>query len=283
MKNKFPLIVAVILAIAAVFGINAYVKSIKQAEAQKYEGQNVLSARQNIAEGQELTEAMLTQRSVPSQFIPPQAVQGIDEMRQIVGRKTRVNIKAGDLLLWSDLEMQQWGGLSTLIPEGERAFTVDISAGVPSSLLQANDRVDILGLFTLPGAGATAPGQATWREESDLVCVVLLQAVSILTVGEDLQNFGRQQRAGGGALTFAVTLPEAQLLMFAGEHGTLGVALRGEDEVEIIEREGVSKVTYQEMERLIGDLDNKRKKRVVQIMRGRSLEEVDVDGSGENL
>ena len=80
-------------------------------------------------------------------------------------------------------------------------------------------------------------------------------------------------------MTFAVTLPEAQLLMFSGEHGTLGVALRGADEVEILERTELGKVTYREMEKMIGDLDNKRKKRVVQIMRGRSIEEVDVEGA----
>ena len=282
MKNKFPLVVAVILGIAAVLGIKYYVDSIKEAEAAKYQGQNVVAARKNIAQGTEITEALITQRSVPTQFIPPQAVEGRDEMAEIIGRKTRVNIKAGDLLLWSDLEIQQWGGLSTLIPEGERAFTVDITAGVPSELLQANDRVDILGLFTLPKDGdATSGPQAAWREESDLVCVVLLQGVSILTVGEDMTTYGRPQAAGGGALTFAVTLPEAQLLMFAGEHGTLGVALRGENEVEILERTELGKVTYKEMERVIGDLDNKRKKRVVQIMRGRSLEEVNVEGSAE--
>ncbi len=275
MKNRIPLIAALVLGVIAVLFIRSYIQRVEEEAAARLRGRNVVAARVNIPEGATLTEQMLMPKEVPAQFIPPQAIEGSAELRQILGRRTRVPLAAGQAVLWSDLEVERRGGLSVLIPESERAFTVGISAGVPSTLLQANDKVDILGLFTLPQEDDTGPRtQAAWREASDLVCVVLLQNVTILAVGENLTGLtrpGDTQR--GGDLTFAVTLQEAQLLMFAGQHGQLGVALRGEGEQELIDRADLPKVTYQELETVIGSLDNKRTERVVEIMRGRVREE----------
>lgn len=275
MKNRIPLIAALVLGVIAVLFIRSYIQRVEDEAAARLRGRPVVSARVNIPEGAAITEAMLMPKEVPAQFIPPQAIEGTAELRQIIGRRTRVPLAAGQAVLWSDLEVERRGGLAVLIPEGERAFTAPITAGVPSTLLQSNDRVDILGLFTLPQEGEQPRGgQAAWRESSDLVCVVLLQNVSILAVGENLTGLVRPgDTQSGGDLTFAVTLQEAQLLMFAGQHGQLGVALRGEGEVEMIEREQLPKVTFQALETVIGSLDEKRSSRVVEIMRGRDREE----------
>lgn len=275
MKNRMPIIAAVVLAVVAVIAVRSYVKRAQDRADAQLKGRQVVAAKVDIAKGAEITEGMLGQREVPTQFIPQQAIAPGDDRRMIIGRKTAVPIRKGTLLLWSDLDVEQPGGLSALVPEGERAYTVDIEAGVGSELMQLNDRVDILGIFELPEE--ETPRLPTAGPNT--VCVVLLQNVTVIAIGETIgqaaiqpSRFGR-----GGAITFSVTLPEAQLLMFASQHGELALALRREGEIEILARENLPRVTFEELERITGDLDKRRKNRIVQIMKGREIEEVKIE------
>ncbi|MCE9614448.1 MAG: Flp pilus assembly protein CpaB [Lentisphaerae bacterium] len=282
MQNRLPLIIAVVLGVVALLAVRSYVKRVEREAQSQLQGRPVVAVAQDVPRGTELTLDMLSPKDVPEAFIPPQAIEGSDNVKLIVGRKTRVDIAAGQVILWSDLEVESRGGFATLIPEGERAFSVPISRGVKGgSLLQPNDHVDIIGSFAdkqeakTPVAGSTA---ATWREKSDMVNVVLLQNVTVLAVGE---NFGgkplTEPGEGGGDVTVSVTLPEAQLLMFASEHGELAAVLRREGDVAAESRDKLPRVTFKEIESLIGDLDAERKQRIVQIQKGQSVEAVSVD------
>lgn len=275
MKNRIPIIAAVLLGIVAVFAIRTYVKNAEEEANQKLRGKKVVAARVDIEKGDEITESMLGLIEVPPKYIPQQAITSEEERRQILGQKARVPISQNTMLLWSDLEVERRGGLSSLIPAGERAYTVDIDAGVGSELLQLNDRVDILGIFELP---ADDPRRAV-ADAPTTVCVVLLQNVTVIAIGETIGQVGMHPSRFdmGGAITFSVTLPESQMLMFASQNGELALALRREGEIQILAREDLPRVTFQELERITGDLDQRRKNRIVQIMKGRTIEEVTID------
>ena len=113
-----------------------------------------------------------------------------------------------------------------------------------------------------------------------MVNIVLLQNVTVLAVGENYSG-----SASGSAemneLTLAVTLPEAQLLMFAGEHGDLAAVLRKQDDINTMKREDLPRITFQELEKLIGDLDAMRASRTIEIMKGGRVEQVRVEDSRE--
>lgn len=286
MKSRLPIIAAVILGIVAMVAINSYVKRIRQEEAGKYSGQFVTAARTQIKAGSEITEEMFMDKDVPARYIPRQAIAPA-ERRQVVGRTARVDIQPGQLVLWSDLDIEKPGGLSSLIPDGERAFTVDISQGVNTDLLQLNDRVDIIGIFqepleaglatSVPSLGGAAAGQT--------VCVVLLQSVNIMalgtTIGQSYRPPGSNAEAAGGSITFSVTLPEAQLLMYASGHGELALVLRREGDVELLARKDLPRITQQSLEEITSKLDEERKTRIVQVMKGREVEEIRIDsGTG---
>jgi len=93
-------------------------------------------------------------------------------------------------------------------------------------LLRPSDHVDILGTFQKPSSG-------------DVETVTLLQNVTVLAVGGQLGNSsssssssrkgGRRTRAN--TVTVAVTPEEAELLVFAQDRGTLGLTMRGKDDV----------------------------------------------------
>ena len=154
MKNKFPLFIAVLIGIGALVAIKSYVDKMEQQARDQLRGDPVVSAGVDIPAGVEITVDMLVAKEVPKQFIPPQAIQGIDQVKQILGSKTRVLVHAGQLVLWSDLEGETRGGLSTIIPVGQGAFSVAITKGIKAGLLQPSDHIDIIGSFTVRTATA---------------------------------------------------------------------------------------------------------------------------------
>jgi len=279
-----PLIIAVVLGIIALLAVRSYVKRVEANAAAQLEGRPVVAASVDIPKGTELTLDLLTPKHVPDAFIPPQAIEGSENIKLIMGRKARVDVSAGQVILWSDLEMESRGGFSSLIPEGERAFSVEISRGVKGGLLQPNDHVDIIGTFTSENE-ATAPkvaGAAAWRDRPDVVNAVLLQNVTVLAVGNVFGGRPGQEEIEGGELTLSLTLPESQLLMFAQEHGELGAVLRREGDIKSEDRAKLPRISFKDMETVMGNLDTDRKKRIVQIQKGQTIEEVVVEpGAGK--
>ncbi len=268
MKNKIPLIAAVIMAVVAILAISSYVKRVEAEAKAKLRGKPVVAAKADMKAGTEIELDQVMAKEVPPAFIPPQAIQGSMELKQVIGRKTRVPLRAGQIILWSDLESERRGGLSSLIPEGEGAFTVNIGQGISSSLIQPSDHIDIIASFAIPkGNQPAAAPAASWRQASDMVNVVLLQNVTVLAVGDMMgvpSQQGPGEKSGSGPMTLSVTLPEAQLLMFAVQHGDLGAVLRKEGAVKTLPREQLPRVTFEAIEKIIGDLDQSRDKRLSQ-------------------
>jgi len=277
MKNKFPLIIAVVIGVAALFAINQYVKKMQQQANAQLKGLPIVAASVDIPAGTALTVQMLGPREVPQQFIPAQAIQGSDSVKQILGTKTRVSIRAGQLVLWSDLVSESHGGLASIIPAGEGAFTVSIDKGVKPGLIQPSDHIDIIGSFAVPKPAQPLPtATATWRQGSDVVNVCLLQNVTVLAVGETFGGEVRSQSDAGGGLTLALTLAEAQMLMFAEQNGQLGAILRREGATTVVERSELPRVTFDAIDKIIGDLDGKRNFRTVEVQKGSQIESVPV-------
>jgi Flp pilus assembly protein CpaB len=274
MKNKFPLIIAIIIGVAALLAIRSYVKKEEQRIKAQLKGERVVAAEVDIAAGAELTMQMLSPKEVPVRFISPQDIlisPDKKEIKQLLGRKTRVAIGKGENIQWTALVSEVRGGLSTIIPPGEGAYSVSIGKGIKPGLIQPSDHIDVIGSFALPKPNQPLPVSATasnWRQGSDMVNVVLLQNVTVLAVGDVFGGASRAEGASGAELTLSLTLPEAQLLMFAAEHGELGAILRREGVTDIKPRAELPRITFQAIEQIIGDLDNKRNTRVVEVQKG---------------
>jgi pilus assembly protein CpaB len=284
MKSRTPIVVAIVIGILVVFAIRSYVARVKDEAKAQLKGSPVVAARQDMPEGSLVKMDLIYPKEVPDRFIPPQAIRGSAEVAQIVGRKVRFPITKDQIILWSDLEMERRRGLATVVPGDERAFTMSVAQGVSASLLQPNDHVDIIASVAVPepkGTSKPSAGAASWREKSDVVTMVLLQNVTILGIGKDF-GVGQTGASGpgggsGGMITVSVTLPEAQLLTFAQQHGELGIVLRREGNIETLPREKLPRVTFSTLEDLIGDLDQQRKHRIIQILKGKDTQEVTVE------
>jgi len=278
LKNSFPIIVAVIIAGISLLAVRSYVEKKDAEVSALLKGRPVVAARANLQAGDELSPSVIQAKKTPERFIPQQAIVG-EEANMVLGRKLKYPVKPGQLILWSDLETES-RGFSTLIPRGERAYTIEVDMGTASGLIGPNDRIDIIASFALPSeAGVDESVLASWRAASDMVNVVLLQNVPVIAVGD---SFTADQPAGQStqmlSLTVSLTLPECQLLMFAELNGELGAVLRRDGDVDTMTREALPRITFAQVEDLIGDLDDQRQKRTVQLYKGQRRQEVTVDG-----
>src|SRR6476646_7792759 len=99
-SGRGPLAIAASLALIS--GVVAY-SAIKKKEADVRRGWNlvpVVVAADDIPEGTVVTFDMVSQRSVPEQFITSSVVKP-DSASYIVNQKVLVPLQAGDPLLWS--------------------------------------------------------------------------------------------------------------------------------------------------------------------------------------
>ena len=48
------------------------------------------------------------------------------------------------------------------------------------------------------------------------------------------------------------------------------------EDLDAIQRRDLPRVTFEELEALIGDLDSQRKRRIIPVVKGRSVEEISV-------
>lgn len=277
MKNKFPVIVAVIVGLVSLFAVRQYVDKREQSAKSQLQGRPVLIASSIVKKGTAFSEASIRTEVLPIKGTSDRNVRAA-EKAQLVGRKSVTDLQPGQPILWSDVEVNQQSGLGGSIPVGEGAYTIGINRGIKASLLREGDHIDILGSFSVPKPNQPAlpSSGSSWRAGSDMVNVVLLQNVTVLWVGDRGLNPMRGDSGSGSEVTLSLTLAEAQLLMFASEHGELGAVLRREGATDIRPREELPRITFDAIEKVVGDLDGKRNVRDIELRRGGKSEKVPV-------
>lgn len=259
LKGKTPLVVALVLGLLA--GVIAY-SAIKKKEADVRRGWNlvpVVVAAQDIPDGTIISFEMISQRSVPEQFVTSSVVKP-DSASYVVNQKVLVPLQAGDPLLWSQFETTKAAErLSTKVQKKGRAITIE--ANLKASVggwVRPNDHVDIIGTFRDP-------------QSDENVAVTLLQNVIVLATGKitgttnvNLIPEGEREYSN---VSLLILPEEAEILVLAQDLGQLTMSLRNEDDVDIIEDRGratISSLLSGERTRQL----EQRRREVIQIIKG---------------
>ena len=228
--GRAPLAIAATLSLCA--GLVAY-SAIKKKEADVRRGWNlvpVVVAAVDVSEGTVVTFDMISQRSVPEQFVTSSVVKP-DSASYVVNQKVLVPVQAGDPLLWSQFETTRAAErLSTKVQKKARAVTIE--AGKTTAVggwVRPNDHVDIIGTFKDP-------------QTNESVAVTLLQNVIVLATGKitgttNVNLIPEAQREYSN-VSLLVIPEEAEILVLSSELGGLTMSLRNEDDVDVIEERG---------------------------------------------
>ena len=224
-KGKTPLFVA--LALGLIAGVIAF-SAVKKKEMDVRRGWNlvpVVVASTDLSEGSVVTMEMVSQRSIPEQFVTSSIVKP-DSASYIVNQKVLVPVQAGDPLLWSQFETTKAAErLSTKVMKKARALTIETKgAQSVGGWVRPNDHVDIIGTFKDPNT-------------SEQVAVTLMQNVIVLATGKitgttniNLISEGQREYAN---VSLLVIPEEAEILVLAQELGALTLSLRNEDDIDM--------------------------------------------------
>ncbi len=261
LKGKTPLVVALVLGLLA--GIVAW-SAIKKKEADVRRGWNlvpVVVAAQVVPEGTVITFDMISQRSVPEQFVTSSVVKP-DSASYVVNQKVLVPLQSGDPLLWSQFETTKAAErLSTKVQKKGRAITIEAkSTTAVGGWIRPNDHVDVIGTFRDP-------------QTDENVAVTLLQNVIVLATGKITGttnvNLIPEGQRNYSDISLLVIPEEAEILVLAQELGNLTLSLRNEDDVDIIEERGratISTLLSGERTRVL----EKKRQEIIQIIKGNS-------------
>ncbi len=258
-KGKTPLIVAVVLGLASfVVGWSGLQK--QRADARK--GWNlvpVVVAAVDVSEGTVVTMEMVSQRSIPEQFVTASVVKP-DSASYVVGQKVMVSLQAGDPLLWSQFETSRAAErLTTKVVKRMRAITIEArSTSAVGGWVRPNDHIDVIGTFKDP-------------DGNQQVALTLLQNVVVLATGKLTGNTNinliPENERSYGNVTLMVVPEEGEILTLAQELGNLTLALRNDDDLDTINNRAPTTVrTLFDGERIA--IHHKQREAIIDVIRG---------------
>ena len=160
---------------------------------------------------------LVEKRRVPVSLRPPQALTDPD---QVKGKTLVRSMSQGEIL--TTVQFNSSGAESLKIPEGQRALT--ISVPLPQGVgdyIQPGSKADIF--VTFKGMPAPNPADATLTQ-------LLLSDVTVLANRRALSAAARAEGAppaesGDILLTLAVTVEQAEKIIFAKENGAIWMTL----------------------------------------------------------
>jgi pilus assembly protein CpaB len=186
----------------------------------------VLVAASDVPVGATLTEKLVAVRDIPRAYVEGRHVRAGDASK-VLGNRVAGGLKAGDTVLWSDLEkfQNQSRVLSGLVQQGSRAVAIDGRGADFQGLLRPGDRVDVL--------------LTTGGKEDGSTTITLLQNLLVLSVGGSVvrpdDEAGQASVSRGGAVTLSATVEQAQLLTQAQQRGRLTLTLRNSGDITLVE------------------------------------------------
>lgn len=207
---------SLVLGLVAAFGIWEYLNKTQEKVQKLTVTKNVVVAAREIMAGVKITADDLTIKAYTAQDAP----SNYSSKPQIfIGRIPKDSISTDEVLTGEKLlEAGSPGGITSLIPKGQRAITVRVNdiTGV-GGFISPGDRVDVLAV--------TDSGK-----KGELISKTILQSVLVLASGEQLIDPnsapGAASPKGVNQLTFALSLTDAEKLALAVSRGEIRLILR---------------------------------------------------------
>lgn len=246
MKNFVPLILAVLLGLAAVLAVGRLLKARRRADEAVT---SVAAAARDIAMGTVLTTDSIMKKRIPVSARPKQAISWA-KAEMAVGQKALRPIAQGDYLLLTDLRISR--SMADIVGEGEWAVTLSVPSAGIAGVLQPGDEVAVIGTFEIRTRIESADLSAAPELIQKEATIVLFPRVRVLDVGG--QGGGRREELGSEVI---VALPprQAQVLIAAQREADLVLALRRPGDVSTISRSDAGMVDEETFNKLLQGLE----------------------------
>ena len=214
-KNIIPLVLAVVLALAAVFAVNRLIGQKTPMAGEEIV--EVVVAARPLAPGDLINEGAFTKKQIPRSAAPSKAI-GWNQTAMILNQKMKTSVSRGDYIVLDDIGVGR--GLSDMVGDGEWAVSISLNGGAITSRLRPGDEIAIIGTFNLRETKKSAVMGQDGKSAERRITTVILPQVRILAL-----DGNRQQ--GGDEFVLALPPKQAQMLLAAQSQGIeLAPALR---------------------------------------------------------
>ena len=219
MKNTIPIVIAVILALAAVFAVSRMRSTTSASSENTVE---IVAAARDLSAKESIKEGFVVPRRVPVKALPAKSIPW-SKVNIVLGQEVLRSIAKGDYILLNDVGMNH--SLSNLVTNGEWAVPVTFSDDSLLQFVQPGDEIARWGTYsskrTIPSADlSSAPTVIEEKATS-----VILPCVRVLDIGT---GDGMRREEGVRNKTIIIALPpqQAGLIIAAQRVAELYPALR---------------------------------------------------------
>jgi len=179
----------------------------------------IYAAKSEIPARTVVKDDMLEKVQIPKNT---KIIMGLSDKSQIVGRLTKERIIKGEAILPERLHTGEKTNMAFVIPTGKRAVTIGVNEVTEvGDFIIPGDYVDVIATFE--EASVDIGGSKIYYPK---YTKAILQNVQVMGVGQNMQVIKEQDRKLPASVTLAVTLDEAERLVYADENGVLRLALK---------------------------------------------------------
>lgn len=234
LKQRIPVILAVLAGLAAVILTTTYLQKREKALFELESKKEIVIAIKDISKRTVLTKAHLLLEEVPQKFIQPDALTSLEDG---VGMITITSLSAGTQIVSSSLAfVSAETGLAVKIPLGKRGFIIPVNNPGLKGLMLPGDYVDILCTFKVVDT-------KTQREQE--LTITALQYILLLAMDKDMGEVTEEKKkkksgettvrtTGMLNVSLAVDPYEAQVLALMKKKGVLNLILRPVEDDTIV-------------------------------------------------
>jgi Flp pilus assembly protein CpaB len=219
MKNSIPLIMAVLLGLAAVFVVSRMMKKTSDTR----EGMvQVVAATRDLSIKEEILDGYIWAREIPESALSSRHVPW-SKATMVLGQSMLRSIAKNDFIMLNDVGMSK--SLNLLVGEGEWAVPVTFADNGITQFLQPGDEIAILGTFSVKKSIPSKDLSAEPIVVEERATSVIFPNVRILDIGS---GDGISREEGNNVRAVIVALPpqEAATLVAAQRVAELYPALR---------------------------------------------------------
>lgn len=209
-KKVVALIISILIGVLSIWGFKTAFDSKVESLNKKGPEIAYVVASKDLPAGSIISPETVSQRKLPSEYEQSNAITA-DNFAAIEGMPLRVDLKPGDLIMSSMVEMKK--DISKLISPGRRAITIPVDdESSISTMLKPGDLIDLI--ITLQSSEKTAT-------------LPLMQGVKILATGNQLDtNDLSAETTGYTNITLDVSAEDAKNITLAASLGKISAILR---------------------------------------------------------
>lgn len=216
--NKRILVIAIAMSIVTSLLLYFYISGL-DSKIPDIEYSEFYAAKSEIPARTVVNEDMLIKVQLPKDA---GIAMGVSDKSRIVGKLTKERIIKGEPILLDRLYADDKTNMAFTVPKGKRAVTIGVNEVTEvANFIIPGDYVDVIATFE--EATLDIGGRKIYYPK---YTKAILQNVQVMGIGQSMQAKAEEEKELPSSVTLAVTLEEAERLVYADESGVLRLALK---------------------------------------------------------